>query len=113
MEDRPAMTLEQLLLEKLGQLAGGSGAPLSQAPLDSGEERAGWDLPPDLRSALALKRIVPEPQVAELIGTSVTHLRRLRRAGLAPRHTALGKRRLGYRLDHVLSWLDQRSEPTA
>jgi predicted DNA-binding transcriptional regulator AlpA len=102
-----------MTLEKLEQLAGGLGAPLPQAPLDSGEERAGWELPPDLKSALALKRILTEPQVAELLGTSTTHLRRLRKGGLGPKHTALGARKLGYRIDHLLLWLDERSSNSA
>lgn len=55
-----------------------------------------------------LKRILQEREVAPMLGVSVTHLRRLRRAGQAPRHVALGSRLLGYQLGDVLAWLDER-----
>jgi predicted DNA-binding transcriptional regulator AlpA len=57
---------------------------------------------------LSLQRILDTKQVAEMIGFSVPHLRRLYRGGQIPKPLQLGSRKLGWRASDLLKWLDER-----
>ena len=55
------------------------------------------------------RRVVDERTAATLLGVSLVHLRRLRRAHLGPRHVKLGERRIGYKIGDIDDWLDSRT----
>lgn len=55
--------------------------------------------------------VLPPRAAARLLGLSLRTLERLRASGTGPRHTRLGDRRIGYRKDELLAWLDARTQP--
>lgn len=68
---------------------------------------------PDLPVEIRALRVISEKDAACFIGISQPQLRRMRRAGQAPRHVRLGRRRLGYRLADLIAWLEVRAAPEA
>ena len=52
--------------------------------------------------------VISERDAASMCNVSISHFRRLRKAGQAPRHVMLGTRRIGYRLKDVEAWIEER-----
>ena len=57
-------------------------------------------------SWLAQHRIVSVPQMADALGYSVAHLRRLYREGKVPRPTSIGGRKLGWPASTLIALVD-------
>ena len=53
-------------------------------------------------------RIISKRELKELVLYSPQHIARLENAGLFPKRVRLGPNRVGWVLDEVLAWLDER-----
>lgn len=62
-------------------------------------------LPPEI----ARSRVLCTADAAAYCAISVSHWRRLYRAGLIPAPVKLGTRKLGWRLGDLVDWLDERT----
>lgn len=56
-----------------------------------------------------LQSVVPEREMARLIGVSIVTARRMRTEARGPRHIRIDGKRYGYRLADIYAWLDSRS----
>lgn len=55
------------------------------------------------------QRVVDEKTAAEFIGVAPITLERMRKTGVGPCHVQLSSRRIGYRVCHLVHWLDART----
>ena len=63
---------------------------------------------PSLPRELAAKRILNSREASAFAGFSVPHWRRLYRNGIAPAPLRIGARKLGWRADDLMAWIDSR-----
>jgi prophage regulatory protein len=62
--------------------------------------------------ASSLERLIPWKELREIIPYSRTHIARLEKRHEFPRRIRLGYRRVGWREDLVLDWLEQKMKQT-
>jgi Predicted transcriptional regulator len=62
-------------------------------------------LPPDL----AVNRVLNTAEAAALLNFSIPHLRRLYRRGIIPPPIRLSSRKLGWKAQDLVTWLNTRS----
>lgn len=79
---------------------------MSPMPAITGAAQATRDA---LAQSFAGKRVISEARAARFVGLSLVHLRRKRRDGGGPKFVRLGERRIGYKLEDVVAWLDERT----
>jgi predicted DNA-binding transcriptional regulator AlpA len=62
---------------------------------------------------LVLNRVVPRLRAIEIAGVSEATWERMERKGEGPKRVLVSERRVGYRVNDLLAWLDARAAKTA
>lgn len=57
----------------------------------------------------SLPRIVSRKELRQMIPYTPQHILRLEKAGKFPRRIRIGERRVGWRLEEVVAWLNDRA----
>lgn len=57
----------------------------------------------------SLPRIVSRKELRQMIPYTPQHILRLEKAGKFPRRIRIGERRVGWRLEEVVAWLNARA----
>jgi predicted DNA-binding transcriptional regulator AlpA len=126
---RPAHRGAEARSDEFGGLktyAGGSGpSPAEAESGDSPPAPSSTSSPPrlhlDRRSSAILERLAAAPadllltraDLAAWLGVSATSIKRWDRVGAGPPRVRVGMRRVRYRRDAVIRWLDERTEHAA
>jgi predicted DNA-binding transcriptional regulator AlpA len=62
---------------------------------------------------LARNRVLNTAEAAALLNFSIPHFRRLYRSGIVPSPIRLSSRKLGWRVEDLITWINSRSREVA